>query len=150
MILCLILFLTFTACGGPAPLQERCSEAQKEVLSSGELPEALVYNRNYGYGARYEVEDAEIIAAALDALRQIQIESEYDIVCSDADESLVFVMEDGERCAFCFNDKNLSMEENSDIYRISNDEALWDVTGRIIREYPDILDDGTIDGDGGS
>lgn len=145
LILLLVFSLLLTSCSGAVSLYERCSDSQRKILDSEELPQMLIYNRNYGYGAQYEVEDKELITAALDALRQIQIESEYDMACTDRDESIVFVTGDGERCAFCFNDGNFSLAEDKYIYRISNAETLWNITSRIIQEYPDMLAENSID-----
>lgn len=139
----LILSAAIVACSFPATIYSYCTEKQKHLLDSygDELPEMLIYNSNYGYSARYQVDDETMIRSAVKAIEKIQIDGEYDICATDADAAFVFVMKNGDTCGFSFNDKHFTQHEGKNIYLISGDDALWNIAMQIKEKYHDELQD---------
>ena len=71
----------------------------------------------------YEITDADTIRSVLDAILQIRIEKETDLMSTDYDDIFVFTMADGTQCSFSFNNHHFQI--NKTLYELSNDDDLW-------------------------
>ena len=58
-------------------------------------PVKLLYTQRYEATNQYETEDAQTIAALVEALKNITVERETDLVFTDSDDVLTFVLADG-------------------------------------------------------
>lgn len=73
-------------------------------------PVKLLYTQWYEATNQYETEDAQTIAALVEALKNITVERETDLVFTDSDDVLTFVLADGSEYTYTFENGRLVLD----------------------------------------
>ncbi|MBR2188998.1 MAG: hypothetical protein IJ860_06300 [Eubacterium sp.] len=108
---------------------EEEAEKPEAVIDFMEEPVRLVYTRQYEAAEQFETEDELMIAACVDALREMTIGEETDVRATDSDDVLTFVMEDGSANTVRFQNGNFCFEDR--IYEVGGFSAVRDVLEQV-------------------
>ncbi len=100
-----------------------CDETAQKLPNEDQQPVSLTYYCMREASSQYEITDADTIRSVLDAILQIRIEKETDLMSTDYDDIFVFTMADGTQCSFSFNNHHFQI--NKTLYELSNDDDLW-------------------------
>lgn len=106
-----------------------CDEQTKEFLTQEDIPVRLVYRCLHEASQEYEITDRDTIQLVLNAILEIQVEGETDMMASDRDDVFVFTMENGDICSFSFNDHHFQSDKK--LYELSGDDSLWKLAKKI-------------------
>lgn len=157
----ILLCLSLTGCAGtsgepgstpapsaatPAPSKEAGTPAGEKIWSvlparmqvfADSFSENDIRSLSYSFATEggitsYTVDDPDIFRLVFDALDEITIAGETQLVATDNGDIFTFLTNQDERYSFSFNMHNL--ETAGHIYQISGDSALWQAADRIMEE----------------
>ncbi len=141
-LLCIIFSgLLLTACGmaeelsdtgkpaAPESLMELCPADVRSSIESNEEILSITYRHNGEASSEYLITDAGMIQNIRNAISQIRIENETDLMSSDNDDIFIFTLKDENQYSISFNDHHF--ESTDHIYEISNDSDLWKLIRQI-------------------
>lgn len=108
-----------------------CGEDVQNVFEADELPIAI----HYGIGGEggyteYETTDEQLILDIINVMQQLEIQEQTEEYAFDANQSIGFVMKDGEEYWINFN--NWRLESNDCLYTVNNIEKLIELVKQII------------------
>ena len=133
--------LLLTACGTaeelsdtdkpvvPGSLMELCPADVRSSIEGNEEILSITHRHNGEASSEYLITDAGMIQNIRDAILQIQIEDETDLMASDNDDIFIFTLKNENQYSISFNDHHF--ESGDHIYEISNDSDLWKLVRQI-------------------
>lgn len=113
----------------PEPLMELCPADVRSSIESNEEILSITYRHNGEASSEYLITDAGMIQNIRNAIFQIRIENETDLMSSDNDDIFIFTLKDENQYSISFNDHHFESTEH--IYEISNDSDLWKLVRQI-------------------
>lgn len=137
----LLLAVVLLLCLAPAGCAEEESFAAlagldtiQAALDEGVSIVSLYYTDGYGFStSEFYTEDAEVIGALLDALREISLKGRSEVFVTDWYPQLVLDFSDGTRFGIFFDGHCL--DKGDTLYELKNDGAFWLLTAALVREY---------------
>jgi hypothetical protein len=113
----------------PGSLMELCPADVRSSIEGNEEILSITHRHSGEASSEYLITDAGMIQNIRDAILQIQIEDETDLMASDNDDIFIFTLKNENQYFISFNDHHF--ESGDRIYEISNDSDLWKLVRQI-------------------
>lgn len=106
----LFLIMILFVMSGCADKKEEATIEVKKMDVNEKMPVKAIYGRRWIYGANYETEDPELIKALVEALKDVRIGAETDIMTTDSTDLIFLYFEDGSCDAYEFEAGNIVLD----------------------------------------